>query len=328
MTDARFDILTVVFMAELPLLELQARSMARHLPPALVGRIMVVPNDWDEAGCIAGIERLRAHYGPLADKLDILRPDTLVAQHPRHLRGLYLRHLRGRLRRLLPRRDRLAGGWRGNSGWAMQQAFKLLGLRAATAPYVLLLDAKNHFLRPVAAADFVAADGRARSRRVEMSALQRGWLAASARKLGVAVPADAPPTVTPVVIARAPAQAAVARLDARLGPLEEVFALDKGKATEFMLLCLAVELAPPGWWAQFAEGLPAALTVFGSGEDPDIAAALSQAGADNPLLFGLHRRALWRARATRQRLGAFFVDHGLFGQAAEAEAFLAGVRAQ
>ncbi len=50
------DVVTVVFREELPLLALQARSIARFLDPDAVGRILVVVNDFHEDDCAAAVE--------------------------------------------------------------------------------------------------------------------------------------------------------------------------------------------------------------------------------------------------------------------------------
>jgi hypothetical protein len=328
----RIDIVTVTFGEELPLLALQARSIARFFDPAAVARILVVVNDVHEDACAAGVEALRPLYGPLADRLEVVRPDMLASARPvgalRRAARWYVRYGRGPLMRRLPRRDRLASGWRGNPGWSMQQAQKLLVVSVATAPYVLILDAKNFFVSPVGLATFVAGDGRPRTRRVRVDALQRGWIAASFRTFGLTapVPAEAPPTTTPVVFERGLMREGVDDLEARLGPLEVFFSLWKGRATEFMLMFAAVDQGRGLWWERFAPGLPDSATIYAKGGDAAVLGLLA-AAPDLPLM-GLHRRVLRRiGDETRAALAGFWVRLGLFETLDEAGALLAEAKA-
>lgn len=311
------DIVTVVFDHELPLLELQARSLGRFADAAAVARILVVVNDVREDACAAAVARLVPCYGPLADRVEVVHPEQLLSSAPagwrRRAERWFVAHARGPVMRRLPRRDRLAGGWRGNPGWSMQQALKLLAANGVTAPYTLILDAKNFLVAPVGIATFVAPDGRARSRRVAAGELQRGWVAASFRALGMppAEAGDVPPTVTPVVLERGLAREGLAALEARLGPLEAFFSLHKGRATEFMLLFAVIDRGEGRWWQRLAEGLPEATTVFAKGGDNEVAALL--AGAGSSPMMGLHRRVLQRlGPETQAALGRFWVELGLF----------------
>jgi hypothetical protein len=145
------DIVTVVFRKEVPLLRLQARSMARFLDPAGIGRVRVIVNDRRERVCCAAVEALRGDYGPFADRLEVVTPDALFALRPS---GLGPRDWRQRawlwgVRHGVLYPFGLKGGWRGNRGWRIQQALKLAAGRYGEAPFVLILDAKNHFIGPV-----------------------------------------------------------------------------------------------------------------------------------------------------------------------------------
>lgn len=331
MQGDRIDLVTVAFGEELPLLALQARSVARFFDPGALGRVLVVVNDVHEDACAAGVEALRPLYGRFADRLEVVRPEALTSD--RRLRPVqratlwYVRHGRGPLMRRLPRRDRLASGWRGNPGWSMQQAEKLLAVNAVRAPYALILDAKNFFVAPAGLATFVAEDGRARSRRIAVGSLQREWLEASFRKLGLkaAVPAEAPPTTTPVVFEQGLMRAAVDALEDRLGPLETFFSLYKGRATEFMLMFAAIDRGRGLWWERFAPGLPDSATIYAKGDDRAVMDLLA-AGTDLPLM-GLHRRVLRRiGDDTRGALAGFWLRLGLFESLDEAGALLAEAR--
>ena len=325
------DVVTVVFRKELPLLVLQARSMARFFDPDAINRILVVVNDFHEDATAAAVEAIRPHYGRLADRLEVVRPDALQSDLRlgplRRAERWYVAHGRGPLMRPLPRRDRLASGWRGNPGWSMQQAQKLLSVNVVTAPYLLILDAKNFFVAPVGLDTFVAADGRARSRRVQIGELQRKWVQASFRKLGMSAAGivETPPTVTPTVLDTGLAREGVAELERRLGPLESFFSLRKGRATEFMLLFAVIDRGLGQWWTRLAEGLPEATTVYNKGGDREVRDSIALAIAGKSPLMGLHRRVVWRiGEDTRAALGRFWLDLGLFSSIDDARAVFAG----
>ena len=324
------DLVTVVFVAELPLLALQARSIARYADAATLGAILVIVNDPDEAACRRGVERLRGEYGKFAGRLRVVVPDELLRPPrglPDRLRSLWVSRWRARVKAPLGRSRTNPRGWAGNNGWSMQQAFKLLSVHVATATHLVFLDAKNHFLHPVSAGHFVARDGRARTRAVRPEEKQRGWIEDSFAALALPPPPPerAPPTVTPVAIERAVLARCVARLSERLGPLELFFALRRNGATEFMLMFAAVDEGEGRWWQVFADGLPASLTVFrrldGAGRDrADMLEAVRGIRRGSVVLMGVHRTQLERLdEAVREELLALWLERGLLADAAEFE---------
>lgn len=83
MTQAgAFDIVTVVFRGEMDLLTLQAASLERFFPEDLIRRIYIVPNDVDEAACLARIEAVLPAYGGLETKVEIVAPSALFSLRP------------------------------------------------------------------------------------------------------------------------------------------------------------------------------------------------------------------------------------------------------
>jgi len=119
---------TPVFEAETELLDLQARSFARHVP---VGARVVVLDDTHRG--LRDVDALRERYGPHGPHVRVLRPDEVTA---------------------LPL----------TSGWRSQQVLKLAVARLVDTPYYVALDAKNHFVAPPDEHFFVAPDGRPRVR--------------------------------------------------------------------------------------------------------------------------------------------------------------------
>ena len=319
---ATLDLVTVVFAAELPLLVLQARSIARYAEADALGEIVVIANEADEAAGCAAIEALRGEYGRFAGRLRVVAPSSLLEAPSgafARLEARWVSRWRAR-RRALFRRGTNPTGWGGNSGWAMQQAFKLLSVRVCRSSHVVFLDAKNHFLRPLEASLFVDERGRARSRALDPDERQRGWIAASFAALGLSCPPPerAPPSVTPFAIERDRLAEAVERLSRRLGALERFFALRRRGATEFMLLFAALDEGRGRWWTLFGEGLPVSVTVFGSADRDTLLDTLRTLARHPAPLAGVHRRHLERPDPElREALLALWSGHGLLASADE-----------
>jgi len=299
------DFLTVTFRTELPMLRLQARSMARFLDPGCVNRILVVLCDQDEAACGQAVEAIRGEWGALAGKVEIIPASALMTTAPRGpLAWLEKAWVAGPRCAWRPIRDRVMGrtpkiyGWRWNSGWLLQQACKLLAVRVASGSHLVILDTKNFFLRPVGAADFVDAEGRPRVEVSQPSPKMREWAEASAARLGYRVPEGVPipPALTPVVHRREEMAAAVDRIEAQVGLLECFFARRSAKATEFMLLYAAMEGGSPGWFERFAPSPSPVVRV-----EPDLLdQAILEAEAENRAMMSLHRKYFFRLSSAQK----------------------------
>jgi hypothetical protein len=314
------DVVTVVYARELPLLRLQACSMARFLDPAGIGRIVVIVNDIDEAGCAARIEAMRADYGPLAPRLEVIGAEAVFALRPA-ARGP--RGPRQRFRLWLARNRRryplgVKGGWRGNRGWAVQQALKLAVAHLGHSRFLLLLDAKNHFVRPVGLASFVSPDGRARSYTDQPGGKRRLWIEGSFRLLGLPPPGrelPSPPTVTPVVVPRAVLRGCLDAVEDRVGPVEAFFARAKGDLSEFMLLYAYVTGHCGGWDAVFAPGLVPAATVHRRSSPEDLERVLARAETGDAEVLSVHDSRLHGLTPEhRRRIEAIWRDRGLPGE--------------
>ncbi len=309
MQKPAFDILTICFSGEIDLLRLQARSLAAFFPSDLLGRIFVLVNDVEEEACLRAIEALRPDYGPHAARLQTLRPADLFTTRARGLDRLRQIALR------LPGR-RHEGGWKGHRGWIVQQALKLAAARAVTAPMVLILDAKNHFLKPVAAADLVAPDGRPRSRLQSHEGEERlRWIRASYTALGLTPPAEGtplPPTVTPCLLPAEVFRRVLAAIEDRVGPVELFFLKRRSPATEFFLIHAATEAFIGPRTEVFADGLFASGTIFRSTPAEQVDRLLDRAEAGEEMMLGVHRARI-RGLPTRQaaRLEAVWHEAGI-----------------
>ena len=314
------DVATVVYSQELPLLRLQACSMARYLDPRGIGRIVVIVNDIDEAGCAAGVEAMRPDWGRLAPRLDIVGAEALFALRPEangpRGPGQHFRLWLSRNRRRYP--FGVKGGWRGNRGWRVQQALKLAVARQGDSPFVLLLDAKNHFVRPVGLGSFVGVDGRALSFKHLAGDKRDRWIAGSFRFFGLPPPGRdtaSPPTVTPVVVPRAILRGCLDAIESRAGPVEAFFIRAKGDVSEFMLIYAYVAGHCGGWDAVFAAGLVPSATIHRRGGADEIERVLALVEADAAEILSVHNsRRAGLAAEHRRRIEAIWRDRGLPGE--------------
>jgi Family of unknown function (DUF6492) len=127
----QIDLVTVCFADELHLLRLQARSIRLYFQPSLLGRIFIIVNDrrYREI-CDFIAQKILQEYGHFSAKVEIVNYRDLAKR---------------RLKKL---------------GWRSQQALKILIASRVQSPSYLILDCKNHFIRPVDQAAIWHSDGR------------------------------------------------------------------------------------------------------------------------------------------------------------------------
>ena len=299
-------IVTVVYRDELPMLSLQARSLARFAGALAPSEIIVCVNDVAEAEVTTLVEGMRADWGVMAPTLRVIGGETLLTPGPGSgWRSFWTRW---------PARKK--GGWRGHDGWQVQQAMKLAVARHTTADLLLMLDAKNVLIAPLGREDIVAADGRPRARFSDETGweMYRRWYPASARLIGAetAVPARLLSVETPFCIDRATLCAVVDALEGAGWPVAAPFCRPRNRATEFMLIAAWCVREKGSVEAVFAPGLFRSFTVF-SGHDPALALAILQEALDEGgRCIGLHRRQLdWLGPEHLALLSRLLTRHGL-----------------
>jgi hypothetical protein len=298
---AELAFVSVVFEAEYGLLLLQARSMARYVPPAAAPEVVVIDNSRRGMPDEVRAELLDA-YGPLRPAVTILRPDDI-----------------GRIP--------------GATGWRSQQVLKLLVARRLRTKRYVVLDAKNHFVAPLPDDLFVAPDGRMRARvyGYEDHPLRRD-LEHVLTYLGLD-PADHvghfTATVTPFVLDVAGVVATVDGVEARSGRdfAREFVGRD---LTEFFLVAGWLVANGQALESVYEPGLDVGPTLWpkASRTAEGVAGVVREAAESGRPMFAVHRLALLRMDADSARpLAEFWAERGLFGSAADAEAFLAKARA-
>lgn len=296
----KLTVVSVVHDVELPLLQLQARSLAVHVPVGLVGRIIMVDNT-ARGLRPAARARLLDGYGRHVDRVEVLRP-AQVARVPAAV------------------------------GWRSQQVLKLAVADLLGDERYVVLDAKNHFVGTPKREDFVTADGRAT---VTTYGYADHPLRASLERVLRYVGLDPAPhlasftaTVTPFVLDAGLVRELmrdVARRAGRSFPAEFVGA----ELTEFFLYTawLLASGRQLGDVFHVHEGL--STTVWPRMADAaGVAEAITQGSDQRHPVFSVHRRALIGLDdEARQLLAEFWASRGLFDSPPDAEGFLAAFAA-
>ena len=321
-------LVTVAHAGELPLLVLQARSLARNMRAADVAAIHIYVNDRDEAAVIARIRAMVADYGPLADRVRVMGAAEAFGPGPQPsgprawAYALAARHPRLQLMN--------RGGWNGNDGWRVQQAFKLAAGRNVPSRFTVFLDTKNILVRPLSANDFVAPDGRARSWFLPHEGRTPQWLVNSRRALGLPPRPFAPEItcfVTPFAMETSLLREVLDHLEARNGPVQNFFAFRLNNATEFMVINAFCNAFRGGVRRVFADGLVRSYTVWG---DPALLeSVLAEAVAEEAACLGLHRMAVRRMAPRHHAIVTQLLIHGgVVADTAEFDRILAPMQPQ
>lgn len=291
-------LVTVVFEAELPLLELQARSLARFVEPASVEEIIVLDNG-RRAMTAAAIESVLNGYGALRPKVRVLRPEA-VARLPR------------------------------TTGWYAQQVLKLMVAARISSELYVVLDAKNHLVGPLEPAFFVGPDGRLRtSRHSYLEHRLRPDLERTLRYFGADddLVSGFTPTITPFTLRTGFAREMVADVEAMSHTtFPRVFLRER--LLEFFAYAAWVATRRRRLEEEYVFDQPPSPIVWPRSADlPGTEAAVRRAEGGSSPWFSVHRRALGVLdRDATDRLARFWVDRGLFADEGAAQEFL--VRAQ
>lgn len=290
-----FSFVTVAHADDAWLLRLQARSMRLHLAPALAGEIVVVEN-FGPNPPVAWRDRLYADYGHLADRVRFVPSEVLGPMPPA-------------------------------SGWWTQQALKLLVSRTVACRRYVVLDAKNHLVRPLRRDFLEGIDGRMLARRYDYRRHPlRHFLERTLSFCGLL----AEPHVgwfmqagTSFTIDRADAWAVIDFLEAATGK-RFAEALIEGRITEFFLL--AAYLLRSGALEDRYDFTQVACPVVWDGMA--LLSAIRETEESRAPIFAVHRRVIPTLDdASREILGRFWTQRGLFDSTAEAVADLVRGRA-
>lgn len=259
------SVATVTFEGDLRLTVLQALSIDRLLDLGGVEEYLVVLNGADD--------------------------DALEAAFRRHLAGRVSAEFLGKLR-FLRRSDMPRGG--DGTGWYGQQIIKLALAEAVTTDTYLMLDGKNHFIRPAHIGEFFDGD-KPITQFTDTSAAWDKYVRASLVTMDALTDervARMMPTTTPYLMLTDEVRATTQRVESKYGlPLPSAIR-KTGWGTEFFLyyahLTSTYEDIP------YAHGPSLTRTLFASWpQDPQkCLEIIGSATKDDVPMFGLHRKRL------------------------------------
>jgi hypothetical protein len=291
------SVVTVVFEAEVPLLELQARSIARHVPDGVFDEVMVIDNSRRGLSPTAQ-QRIRAELGGHAAR-------TTFAT-----------------------RDDLGVGGSSATGWRTQQSLKLMAARRLTSDHYVVLDAKNHFIERTTRADFF--DARTGLPHGGIHSFERHPLRAQLERVASGLGLDPAvaverftATAPPVVLDRRVVDELVVdvgRGDPDRFPVE----FERAGYTEFFLYS-AWQVARGATPDDLVSGrsLVSPTVWVGACGPGDVRAVLDRAARSETTTLAVHRRALAKLnRESVRSLVEFWTGHDLFETAADAESFV------
>jgi len=294
-------LVTVVFEPELPLLELQATSMARFLDPAYVARIIVLDNTARGIPAAAWT-RLKRSYGPFEGLVELMGG------------------------------KQLSGGVEA-AGWYSQQVMKLAVAGIVDTPTYLTLDSKNHFVRAAGARDFEAADGRPRG---NFHGYETHPLRPKLERVLAYVGLDPQASISRFGATATPFTLYTDRVLALIADIES--SSGRRFADEFIRAGLTEYFLYSAWLLSKGEQLdelydPSGVdcpAIWPRGANvAGVTKAVTEVHSGNPALFSVHRTALARMDAASVRiLTDFWVERGLFDSSSSARGFVRSYRAR
>lgn len=299
MSSEALDIVTICFLDEMRMLQMQARSIDRLMDPALLANYRIVINDSRRDACVQFVETvIKPELDWLADRIKILLPKDFGVEVP-------------------------------EGGWKAQQALKLAAARAVETPHYLILDAKNHFVRKVTHADLF--DGALpRARIYQTSGKRTQWLANGLSYFGLD-PAQAQQlsgaTVTPyLMVTRIVRDLVEAIEDMEKAPLIRYFSAenDEKKSSEFFLYYAYIVSRIGPYDSIYSCTLRAQATLFTQHPRTDEAFEKIMRSAEKGVCyaFGVHRRRMGALdKEQRKRIVKMWKKVGLI-DGSEAEIFL------
>lgn len=203
----QLDIVTIGFTGEMRSLQLQARSLRMFADPAMISRIYIVCNDKAFKPFTRFVKKhVMPEYGPLANRVTVLNYVSVAGERIQ------------------------------KTGWRSQQALKLLMARLVEGDQFLILDSKNHFIRPVDAGTFVSENGKLRMHQTGINPLFRSHFDAACAYFGVAGSSgieQALPTTTPFVMSAQVARELLDQVEQREGRDFMAFFLQNRAFNEF-----------------------------------------------------------------------------------------------
>lgn len=265
MSEAPLDLVVIGFSGEMRALKLMARSLRLYAEPGLFGQLLFIVNEHSSKAFRRYFESdVRPELGPYSAQARVLEG------------------------------AQVAGHSLGKKGWRSQQSLKLLAANAVSSPAYLILDSKNHFIRPVERASFLADDGRLRSNMYPLNKKFAPLFENACRYFGVDdydLSADAMPTATPFLMQTNLVKALISTVIEREGRNFHDHFMQSRAFTEFYLYYAFVLAQPGGFEAVYERRSKPYVSIFsGAAEDVDyVRDHLSIIEDPDIYCFGIHR---------------------------------------
>jgi hypothetical protein len=227
-------------------------------------------------------------------------------------------------------REEMFQGFEYSHGWHTQQVIKMISVARSQRDHCIVMDSKNHFVRPIVARSFRAEDGRL----ISSLQSQHGHLESLFKNSFAYFGVDpdkyidqALPNVTPMALRTATVRDMLKAIEAREHRSFGAFFLDVERPlfAEFYLLAGYIAGRDGTFQKEYTFAPPNFVTVF-----PDKANAgafqslMWQLDTEHALAFGIH----WAARPhltdeLKQVIARFWCERGLISDPGEASEFLA-----
>lgn len=300
------DIVTVLCRRDLHNMVLQARSIRLFFDKRELGQVLVICNERSDPLRHEELQRI-------TDEL----PGVVF------IRSEELLPLRGG-----PLLDACRLARNATRGWYTQQVLKLAASRLVASEFYLILDAKNHFVRPVCTTTFLADDGRALAEIGLVSRMQKEFNRVWRNCLDyfgidpAIYPGDAIAPQTPFVARKDLVCDLMEDVEARQGaPFTDAILSRMPDLYEFLLL-QAFAVHRHGSLHHLYKSLPRSFKTIAKYEvldDDKFKLAMDHASDDRIVTFAVH----WAAEALlswqqRQRIGDYWQERGLVASPQEA----------
>jgi hypothetical protein len=219
------------------------------------------------------------------------------------------------------------------TGWRTQQSLKLLVSRLIDSPNYLILDAKNHFIRPISSRFFVENDGRMRTFRVKNHGSLGNYLTNCLNyfdiqendRLDFSLPAT-----TPYVVSTRIVREMLLYIENREGcKFDDFFHAPGQNLTEFFLYFTYLLFSQQAIEKLYKFSGRTAVTLFTRwpSTTEQLQEALKRVKDKNVVAFGLHRNRIPSlAGEFEEFVRDLWVSSGLFSDTDAAQAYLSQLK--
>jgi Family of unknown function (DUF6492) len=310
----KLDFVVVTFPAEIEMLYLQLKSIEKFVDTETMGRLYIFWNSSTQktSTYIRDVRAFIAGRSGLCDRTEFLFRDDIFG----------------------------ADDLFDSNGWRAQQALKIASSRFVREDFAVLLDTKNHFIRPVSYNDFISAEGKPYSHFVNYSRgitsfpiFLKNCCAYFEIPFDETFSRTAMPTTTPLTIKKSTLRAMLDLIEHREGMdiLRAFFCSNDLKGTTEFLLYYAFILKGFGRARDvYDRSSPISVTFFSRSPktEPAITALLRRLDDEDVKVLGIHRARFRRLSVEEtKKFRSVWISAGLFADVDECNNFLSSMHA-